>query len=228
MKNPTLPIHWKSISCLDTNFIRVYPDNDLSVLITLPPSQNGGYFMDDNFNDVFSTSPALRVFTQPFIQAQIKENIKVPRHWPLCGQFTGDRWIPRTNGQYSGAFHFMTLPFDDVIMENLGNLLQESIRTNNYKYNKWKTYVYFEGIQFVESLCGDILVWPPLRRYNWHRYRGLYLLCGNMSLTKKSRDVGLSDRYEIRREPQQLYFWGPCQISERVIYFNTHSRGYET
>ena len=28
-----------------------------------------------------------------------KENIKAPRHWPLCGEFTGDRWIPRTNGQ---------------------------------------------------------------------------------------------------------------------------------
>ena len=31
--------------------------------------------------------------------AQIKENIKAPRHWPLCGEFAGDRWIPRTNGQ---------------------------------------------------------------------------------------------------------------------------------
>ena len=34
------------------------------------------------------------MFTQPFIQAQIKENIKAPRHWPLCGEVTGDRWIP--------------------------------------------------------------------------------------------------------------------------------------
>ena len=33
------------------------------------------------------------------IQAQIKENIKAPRDWPFCGEFTGDRWIPRTNGQ---------------------------------------------------------------------------------------------------------------------------------
>ena len=44
-------------------------------------------------------SPVSRMFTQPFIRAQIKENIKAPRHWPLCGEFTGDRWIPRTNGQ---------------------------------------------------------------------------------------------------------------------------------
>ena len=39
------------------------------------------------------------LFTQPFIQAQIKENIKAPRHWPLWGEFTGDRWIPHKKGQ---------------------------------------------------------------------------------------------------------------------------------
>ena len=31
--------------------------------------------------------------------AQIHENINAPRHWPLCGEFNGDRWIPRTKGQ---------------------------------------------------------------------------------------------------------------------------------
>ena len=39
------------------------------------------------------------LFTRPFILAHIKENIKAPRHWPLCGEFTGDRQITRTNGQ---------------------------------------------------------------------------------------------------------------------------------
>ena len=43
------------------------------------------------------------------IQTQIKENIKAPRHWPSCGEFTGHRWIPRTNGQLRGkCFHLMT------------------------------------------------------------------------------------------------------------------------
>ena len=28
-------------------------------------------------------SPASRLFTQRFVKAQIKENIKAPRHWPL-------------------------------------------------------------------------------------------------------------------------------------------------
>ena len=53
--------------------------------------------------------PASRLFTQPFIQAQIKESIRAPCHWPLCGEFTWDGWIPRTNGQQRGkCFHLMT------------------------------------------------------------------------------------------------------------------------
>ena len=36
-------------------------------------------------------SPVARLFTQSFIQAPIKENVKAPRHWPLCGEFTGHR-----------------------------------------------------------------------------------------------------------------------------------------
>ena len=39
-------------------------------------------------------SPASRLFTQPFVDAQIIENIKALPHWPLWGEFTGDRWIP--------------------------------------------------------------------------------------------------------------------------------------
>ena len=44
-------------------------------------------------------SPAYRLFTQPFVQAQTKEDTKALRHWPLWGEFIGDRWIPRTQGQ---------------------------------------------------------------------------------------------------------------------------------
>ena len=38
--------------------------------------------------------PASRLFTQAFIQAQIKENIKVQRHWPLGREFTGTGEFP--------------------------------------------------------------------------------------------------------------------------------------
>ena len=69
-----------------------------------------------HYSDVIMTrwclkSPASRLFVQPFIRAQIKENIKAPRHWPLCGEFTGHRWIPHTKGQWRGKyFHLMTSP----------------------------------------------------------------------------------------------------------------------
>ena len=39
----------------------------------------------------------------------MKESTKAPRHWLLCGEFTGDRWNPRTNGHLRGKyFHLMT------------------------------------------------------------------------------------------------------------------------
>ena len=44
-------------------------------------------------------SPESRVFVQPFVQGQIKENIEDPRHWSLRGEPTGDQWVPLTKGQ---------------------------------------------------------------------------------------------------------------------------------
>ena len=53
----------------------------------------------EHYDDVIMTtlrlkSPASRLFTQSFIQAYIKENIKAPPHWPLCGEFTGTDEFP--------------------------------------------------------------------------------------------------------------------------------------
>ena len=67
------------------------------------------------------------VYTQRFIQAQIKENIKAPRHWPLCGEFTCDRWIPHTtNGQYRGKFfHLMTSSWNVAHISGTDHSLHE-------------------------------------------------------------------------------------------------------
>ena len=46
-------------------------------------------------------SPDSRLFTQPLIQTQIKENIKAPRHWPLCGEFTGTGEFPAQRASYA-------------------------------------------------------------------------------------------------------------------------------
>ena len=50
-----------------------------------------------HYNDVIS--PASPLFAQLFVHAQIKENIKDPRHWLLCGEFTGDRWLVTGNAE---------------------------------------------------------------------------------------------------------------------------------
>ena len=41
-------------------------------------------------------------YNNAFIQAQIKGNIKAPHHRPLLREFTGDRWITHTKGQWRG------------------------------------------------------------------------------------------------------------------------------
>ena len=42
-------------------------------------------------------SPASRLFTQPFIRADQRKH-KAPRHWPLCGDFTGTGEFPAQKG----------------------------------------------------------------------------------------------------------------------------------
>ena len=39
------------------------------------------------------------VFAQQFVQAQIKQNIKAHRHWPLWGESADEQWIPLTKSQ---------------------------------------------------------------------------------------------------------------------------------
>ena len=41
------------------------------------------------------------MFTQPFIQTQIKEKIKAPCQWPLCGEFTGTGEFPAQRASYA-------------------------------------------------------------------------------------------------------------------------------
>ena len=53
----------------------------------------------DNGRDGVSNHQPHDCLLTPFIRAHVNENTKAPRHWPLWGEFTGGRWIPRTNGQ---------------------------------------------------------------------------------------------------------------------------------
>ena len=42
--------------------------------------------------DKFVIFTAFSLFSPPFVQAQIKGNIKAPRHWPSWGESTDDQW----------------------------------------------------------------------------------------------------------------------------------------
>ena len=51
------------------------------------------------------------MFAQQSVQAQIKENIKATRHWPVWGESTDDWWITLTKGQLRGkCFYLITTP----------------------------------------------------------------------------------------------------------------------
>ena len=52
-----------------------------------------------NENDGVSNHQLHDCLLSRFFICYIKENTKAPRHWPLWGEFTGHRWIPRTKDQ---------------------------------------------------------------------------------------------------------------------------------
>ena len=68
-----------------------------------------------HYNDVIMDAMASQITSLTSVYSTVysgvnkKQNIKAPRHWPLCGEFTGDRWIPRTNDQLRRkCFHLMS------------------------------------------------------------------------------------------------------------------------
>ena len=62
------------------------------------------YYRLHHYNDVIMCAMASQITSFTIIYSTVyagadKKKIKAPRHWPLCEEFTGDRWIPRTKGQ---------------------------------------------------------------------------------------------------------------------------------
>ena len=122
MSSPKLRLCGVSFSRMETAFPVIWYDllfesNDVSA----SPSMQSRHLISNALqwrHDGGLKSLDSPVFDQPCIQPQIKENIKAPRHWPLCGEFPGDRWIPCTNGQWRGkCFHLMTSSWK-VLLQN--------------------------------------------------------------------------------------------------------------
>ena len=84
-------------------------DNHTERTISQDTSSLNLHHSDNLMSAMASQISASRFFTQPFVQAQIKNNIKAPPHWPLWGEYTGGRWNPLTKGQQRRkCFHLMT------------------------------------------------------------------------------------------------------------------------
>ena len=69
---------------------------------------------DLHYNDVIMGAMASQITSIMIVYPTVysrteKRNIKAPRFWPLCGEFTGDLWIPCTKGQSHGkCIHLVT------------------------------------------------------------------------------------------------------------------------
>ena len=76
----------------------VYPETQRSSLGTLKLTFSNTMlaYSTLHYDDVIMSTMASQitsltiVYSTVYFQAQIKENTKAPRHWPLCGEFTGE------------------------------------------------------------------------------------------------------------------------------------------
>ena len=94
-----------------------------------------------------------------------KKNIKAPRHWPLCGEFTGDRWIPGTNGQYRRrCCNLMTSSW------NLANnmvYVYSWFFTPHYHTNILRTEINFLCILMLKHGVSNLYIFQEMQQYGW-------------------------------------------------------------
>ena len=99
--------HWASLSSPAYMQFNLNPQNNL---FRNQPSITD--LVITHYNDVIMSAMASQITSITIVYSTVysglssKKNFKAPRHWPLCGEFTEDWWIPRTKVQYSGkCFH---------------------------------------------------------------------------------------------------------------------------
>ena len=70
--------------------------------------------IENHYNDFIMGPMASQITSLTFVYTAVysgadQRKHQTLRHWPLCGDFTGDRWISRTKDQKRGkCFHLMT------------------------------------------------------------------------------------------------------------------------
>ena len=95
-------------------------------------------FVLKHYDDVIMTTMASQITSLTIVYLIVYSgtdqiNIKAPHHWPLCGEFTGDRWIPRTKGQLRGkCFHLMTSSWSTPCVCNCSSNINITVAIKYY------------------------------------------------------------------------------------------------
>ena len=99
----------------------------------------------------------------PLFKRRSKKNIKAPRHWPLWGEITGDRWIPRTKVQWGGKyFHLMTSSCTSHIVLGMNFSLQK-----HGDWNRIDAFIYHWNYIRICHIC----ITTIYHALNMHRMR---------------------------------------------------------
>ena len=99
------------------------------------------------------------VYSTVYSDTDQKKNIKSPRHWPLCGEFTG--WP--VNSPHNGPVTPKIFPFDDGIME-LCHTIKETVCLNG----NWTPNHFLEAFCLRMSSDGcSFLQWPRHPFITW-------------------------------------------------------------
>ena len=147
----------------------------------------------------FITVTLQRLFTQPFVQTQIKENIKAPRHWLLCGnspvtgEFTHKCPVSRK------CFHLMTSScFTRQTISRLGRwvLLVDRLLTS---FESVVRYLIFP----LKRTRTDLKFWLRLSIWN------TWFFCCSSMLTI----VTFHDQLDFASLWKFIFFkWGACIV----------------
>ena len=148
-------IYWSSmISDVTFHIYEVQPNRHISRFLYIQLRHN---FYISNYvimSAMVSQIISLTIVHPTVYTAQIKENIKAPLHWPLCGEFTGNRRIPPTKGLVTRKLS----PLDDIIMHMIGAVPR-----------RWTWRIWVKQFSFQRSYTRIFL-----RIYHTYKYHAKY------------------------------------------------------
>ena len=103
-----------------------------------------------------------RLFIHSFVQAQINENIKAPRYWPLWGEVADNRWISWTKGQgrWKG-FYLMASSWISATYLFPWELLKRITKHGNNDFGYYSTIITWNPRDFCSKKVSHVSCFKP-------------------------------------------------------------------